>query len=107
MMILVLFFVFSLLFSLGVWESVATFHAKRSHGDSYNRELPRTFFMPTFQVLKLMGQSGVIIVPWIAWSHGPLWAIGLGIALFIVGGAIGCAIPAAIEAGVRREEQRH
>ena len=85
-------------FGLSYWEFALRMQLRKEpYGLEYSSDLPRVFRTSVFQILKLLGSVGVILVPVLYWSKG-LPAIGAALAVFFVLGAIiGIAIPAIID----------
>ena len=92
-------------FGLGMWEFLEIGHSKKLCGEyTYQSNLPLMFSSPLFKLWKFVGQSGLLIVPLVGWSHGFLLAIAATAAFVAVGAAVGFGIQWAIEASVRGRE---
>jgi hypothetical protein len=85
-------------FGLSYWEFALRMRLRKvPYGLEYSSDLPRIFGTPVFQILKLLGSVGIILVPVLYWSKG-LLGVGAALAVFFVLGAIiGIAIPAIID----------
>jgi hypothetical protein len=85
-------------FGLSYWEFALRMRLRKEpYGLEYSSDLPRVFGTPVFQILKLLGSVGIILVPVLYWSNG-LLGVGAALAVFFVLGAIiGIAIPAIID----------
>jgi len=85
-------------FGLSYWEFAVRMRlGKEPYGLEYSIDLPRVFGTTGFQILKLMGSVGIILVPVLYWTKG-LLAVGAAFAVFFVLGAIiGVAIPAIVD----------
>lgn len=92
----------SVCFGLGVWESVQIHRSQQSHGVCYLRNLPPMIFTPIFRILKLTGQLGILIAPWMVLSRGILWVLAAALALFIGGTIMGGVISRAVDAMTER-----
>ena len=87
----------SFCFGLSYWEFAVRMRlGKEPYGLEYSSDLPRVFGTPVFQILKLLGSVGIILVPVLYWNKG-LPGIGAALAVFFVLGAIiGIALPTTI-----------
>jgi hypothetical protein len=81
-------------FGLGMWEFLETARSKKRWGDKYSMNLPPEFSWVAFKLWKSAGQAGILVFPFVAWSLGEPWALGSGMAIVIVGSAIGFALRA-------------
>jgi hypothetical protein len=92
----------SVCYGLGVWESIQIHRSQESHGVSYVTNLPPIVFTPMFRVVKLFGQFGILIAPWMILNRGIIWVIGAAFALFIGGTIMGGVISRSVDAMVKR-----
>lgn len=73
-------------FGLSYWEYATRRRLGMSpYGNQYGFELPRVFASPAFQILRLLGSAGIILVPLISWSQGFLWGLA-AMTVFLIGG---------------------
>ena len=95
--LLIAFAGFSGLIGLASWDQLVTKRSIRLHGSAYRHDLPRICSMPLFKVLSSSGFAGLVVLPFMGWKHGALWALGLDVGLIFTGTAIGYGILAVID----------
>lgn len=85
-------------FGLSYWEFALRMRLRKEpYGREYSSDLPRVFGSTGFQILKLLGSVGIILVPALYWNKGVMGiAAALGV-FFVLGAIIGIAIPAIID----------
>lgn len=96
------FIAISFCYGLASWGSVQIRRSQQSHGMLFGSDLPPIVLTPTFRVLALIGQLGILIAPWMVLSHGILWVILVALALYIAGTAMGAVMVRAVDAIVER-----
>lgn len=98
----IVFLAVSFCFALGVWESIQTRRSQLASGVGYLHDLPPVFFTPAFKVLKLVGQLGILLAPWLVLDRGILSVFLVALAMFIAGTVMGFLIWRAVEAITNR-----
>lgn len=84
-------------FGLSYWEFALRMHLRKEpYGLEYSSDLPRVFGTTGFQILKLLGSAGFILLPVLYWSKGLLGVVAALAVFFVLGAIIGIAIPAII-----------
>lgn len=84
-------------FGLSYWEFALRMRLRKEpYGLNYSSDLPRVFGTTGFQILKLLGSVGIILVPALYWSKGLMGVVAALAVFFVLGAMIGIAIPAII-----------